>query len=120
MSQPAPRAYQLPAGDRLEERPLPPLANLSQIVVEGRVCLVEGGTIEPRTFVLRDASGTEKATYGPPIPCSLDDALFLSPVYFVRDGTLLSATLKWNVRRDGARCRLLAPRVELAELVLER
>src|ERR1035437_9415139 len=81
------RAYRLPNGDRLVE--VARAASMSLALSDlARFTLSDGTGIEPRTYLLVDPTGKQKAFFGHPREDAQDDYLYILAVYYVSDGAL--------------------------------
>lgn len=89
----AKRAYRMASGERLVETSLAVARHLT-LDDQGRFALGDGTFVEPRTFLLFDTSGTQRAFYGHPTETPHEDSLFIASVHFVRDGVLWNAVIE--------------------------
>lgn len=112
------RAYRLPNGDRLVE--VARAASMSLALDDvGRFTFSDGTWIEPRTFLLFDAAGKQKAFFGHPREDALDDYLYILDVHYVCDGALRCGMIELGSPGGVWRCTLSTPWVELNGLVPE-
>jgi len=109
------RTYRVPNGDRLVEEAHAVSTSLA-LDAAGRFALSDGTWIEPRTFLLFDSTGKQKAFFGHPREDALDDYLYILDVHYVSDGALRCAMIELGMPHGVWHCVLSMPWVELSGL----
>jgi hypothetical protein len=113
-SDPVPRSYRLPNGDRLLEERWESVTGFS-LDPGGVLRLSDGTFVEPRCFTLFDAKNERKRHFGPPGTNALDDYLYLLDVYYVNGGCLRTAMIE-----IGGPSQSCSVRLSMEKIVLER